>query len=88
MRTRSKAESQPYEWTTVPVLVKIFKVIINELSNDIEVVSASQDTEVSVGRAFAFFHNFLLYFIKIFQFYLSSTSRFPMTRTRKKMTMN
>ncbi|XP_024868417.1 importin-9 isoform X2 [Temnothorax curvispinosus] len=47
VRTRSKAESQPYEWTTVPVLVKIFKVIINELSNDIEVVSASQDTEVS-----------------------------------------
>lgn len=47
MRTRSKAESQPYEWTTVPVLVKIFKVIINELSNDIEAVSASQDTEVS-----------------------------------------
>ncbi|KAL6255028.1 hypothetical protein P5V15_013362 [Pogonomyrmex californicus] len=47
VRTRSKAESQPYEWTTVPVLVKIFKVIINELSNDIEAVSASQDTEVS-----------------------------------------
>ncbi|XP_011701232.1 PREDICTED: importin-9 [Wasmannia auropunctata] len=47
VRTRSKAESQPYEWTTVPVLVKIFKVIINELLNDIEAVSASQDTEVS-----------------------------------------
>ncbi|KYN23174.1 Importin-9, partial [Trachymyrmex cornetzi] len=47
VRTRSKAESQPYEWTTVPVLVKIFKVIINELSNDIEAISASQDTEVS-----------------------------------------
>lgn len=65
MRTRSKAESQPYEWTTVPVLVKIFKVIINELSNDIEVVSASQDTEVSVGHAFPLFHNFLLYFVEL-----------------------
>ncbi|XP_020292882.1 importin-9 isoform X2 [Pseudomyrmex gracilis] len=47
VRTRSKAESQPYEWTTVPVLVKIFKVIINELSHDIEVISASQEAEVS-----------------------------------------
>lgn len=47
MRTRSKAESQPYEWTSMPVLVKIFKVIINELANDIEILNASQDTEVS-----------------------------------------
>lgn len=67
MRTRSKAESQPYEWTTVPVLVKIFKVIINELSNDIEVVSASQDTEVSVGP-FAFFHDIFLFQGKHFNF--------------------
>ncbi|XP_008544130.1 importin-9 [Microplitis demolitor] len=36
IRTRSKAQSQPYQWTTIPVLVKIFKLIINELSNNIE----------------------------------------------------
>lgn len=62
MRTRSKAESQPYEWTTVPVLVKIFKVIINELSHDIEVISASQEAEVSenvfAASTFSFFFSF------------------------------
>ncbi|XP_076177176.1 importin 9 [Ptiloglossa arizonensis] len=47
VRTRSKAESQPYQWTTIPVLVKIFKLIINELSNDIEAVTANQDTDES-----------------------------------------
>ncbi|XP_070158231.1 importin-9 isoform X2 [Polyergus mexicanus] len=47
VRTRSKAESQPYEWTSMPVLVKIFKVIINELANDIEILNATQDTENS-----------------------------------------
>ncbi|KAK1135756.1 hypothetical protein K0M31_000333 [Melipona bicolor] len=47
VRTRSKAESQPYQWTTIPVLVKIFKLIINELSNDIEAVAASQETDDS-----------------------------------------
>lgn len=47
MRTRSKTESRPYEWTTVPVLVKIFKVIINELSDDMEAVGATPDTNVS-----------------------------------------
>ncbi|KAL6428614.1 hypothetical protein ACFW04_007913 [Cataglyphis niger] len=45
VRTRSKAESQPYEWTSMPILVKIFKVIINELANDIEILNATQDTE-------------------------------------------
>ncbi|KAL6428612.1 hypothetical protein ACFW04_007913 [Cataglyphis niger] len=47
VRTRSKAESQPYEWTSMPILVKIFKVIINELANDIEILNATQDTENS-----------------------------------------
>lgn len=47
VRTRSKAESQPYQWTTIPVLAKIFKLIINELSNDIEAVAANQDTDES-----------------------------------------
>ncbi|XP_014471469.1 PREDICTED: importin-9 [Dinoponera quadriceps] len=47
VRTRSKTESRPYEWTTVPVLVKIFKVIINELSVDMEAVGATPDTNES-----------------------------------------
>ncbi|KAK0168636.1 hypothetical protein PV327_002414 [Microctonus hyperodae] len=33
VRTRSKTQSQPYQWTTIPILVKIFKLIINEISN-------------------------------------------------------
>ncbi|KAL2717247.1 importin-9 [Vespula squamosa] len=47
VRTRSKAEAQPFQWTTVPVLVKIFKLIINELSNDIEIINATQESEIS-----------------------------------------
>ncbi|XP_046424857.1 importin-9 isoform X1 [Neodiprion fabricii] len=47
VRTRSKAQSQPYQWTTIPLLVKIFKVIINELSNDIEAVCATQGIDKS-----------------------------------------
>ena len=50
VRTRSKAESQPYQWTTITVLVKIFKLIINELSNDIEAVAAGHDTDVSDNK--------------------------------------
>ncbi|XP_063995676.1 importin-9 [Diachasmimorpha longicaudata] len=38
VRTRSKTQSRPYQWTTVPILVKIFKLIINEISNDMEAV--------------------------------------------------
>ncbi|XP_020710899.2 importin-9 isoform X2 [Athalia rosae] len=47
IRTRSKAQAQPLQWTTIPLLVKIFKLIINELSNDIEAVCASQEIEKS-----------------------------------------
>ncbi|XP_076236291.1 importin 9 isoform X2 [Calliopsis andreniformis] len=47
VRTRSKAESQPYQWTTIPVLAKIFKLIINELSNVIEEIVASQESDES-----------------------------------------
>lgn len=49
VRTRSKAEAQPFQWTTVPVLVKIFKLIINELSNDIEIINATQESEVCIS---------------------------------------
>jgi hypothetical protein len=32
----------PDQWTTVPLLVKIYKLLINELSNQIEQNTASQ----------------------------------------------
>ncbi|KAG8040464.1 hypothetical protein G9C98_002460 [Cotesia typhae] len=34
--TRSKTQSQPFQWTMISILVKVFKLIINELSNNIE----------------------------------------------------
>lgn len=36
IRTRSQRNSQPSTWTKVPVLVKIFKLLLNELSMAIE----------------------------------------------------
>ncbi|KAH9510177.1 Importin 9 [Bulinus truncatus] len=36
IQTRSKAKNTPEQWTTIPVLVKIYKLLINELSNSIE----------------------------------------------------
>ena len=35
----------PTQWTTVPVLVKIYKLLINELSNQIEEKMAKQKDE-------------------------------------------
>lgn len=72
VRTRSKAESQPYEWTSMPVLVKILKVIINELANDIEILNATQDTEVSTHFLFTCLYSFFMFYcIFIFNFTLS-----------------
>ncbi|XP_071133365.1 importin-9-like [Mytilus edulis] len=42
IRTRSKTKHTPTQWTTVPVLVKIYKLLINELSNQIEENMAKQ----------------------------------------------
>ncbi|KAK6177118.1 hypothetical protein SNE40_015285 [Patella caerulea] len=36
IRTRAKTSSDPDEWTTIPILVKMYKLLINELSNQIE----------------------------------------------------
>lgn len=52
----------------MPVLVKIFKVIINELANDIEIINATQDTEVSNIRLCSFLVLVLLFFILFFLF--------------------
>ena len=35
----------PDQWTEVPVLVKIYKLLINELSNQIEAALAKQEEE-------------------------------------------
>ncbi|ESO88896.1 hypothetical protein LOTGIDRAFT_219052 [Lottia gigantea] len=40
VKTRSKSSSDPDEWTEIPVLVKIYKLLINELANQLEVESA------------------------------------------------
>ncbi|XP_052680706.1 importin-9-like [Crassostrea angulata] len=47
IRTRSKTANQPVQWTTIPVLVKIYKLLINELSNQIEtnMCKAGKDDE-------------------------------------------
>ncbi|XP_015606737.1 importin-9 isoform X2 [Cephus cinctus] len=47
IKTRSKTQSQPHQWTTIPVLVKIFKLLINEVSNDLEAVLATHDVDES-----------------------------------------
>ncbi|CAI9717889.1 importin-9-like isoform X1 [Octopus vulgaris] len=36
IRTRSQRNKTPTQWTRVPVLVKIYKLIVNELSNQME----------------------------------------------------
>ncbi|XP_005100562.2 importin-9 isoform X2 [Aplysia californica] len=45
IRTRSKAKNAPEQWTTVPALVKIYKLIINELSNAIEETITHNDDD-------------------------------------------
>ncbi|OCT91946.1 importin-9 [Xenopus laevis] len=44
IRTRSKTSRNPECWTTIPLLVKIYKLIINELSTVIE-ANATRNTE-------------------------------------------
>ncbi|MGH0188478.1 UNVERIFIED_CONTAM: hypothetical protein FKN15_029839 [Acipenser sinensis] len=40
IRTRSKTAKNPERWTSIPLLVKIFKLIINELSSVVEANSS------------------------------------------------
>ncbi|OXU19363.1 hypothetical protein TSAR_015966 [Trichomalopsis sarcophagae] len=47
VRTRGKSQSKPMQWTTIPVLVKIFKLIIYELGHYFEAHSAEQENEES-----------------------------------------
>lgn len=48
IRTRSKTQAQPCIWNNVPILVKIFKLIVNDLSNDLEAAAAVTDDFVSI----------------------------------------
>ncbi|KAK7102594.1 importin-9-like [Littorina saxatilis] len=43
IRTRSKAKAEPEQWTEIPALVKMYKLLINELSNQIEAAIAKQE---------------------------------------------
>ncbi|KAK5872189.1 hypothetical protein PBY51_012912 [Eleginops maclovinus] len=53
IRTRSKSAKNPERWTNIPLLVKIFKLIINELSTVVEAnscrTSAADWTQDSSG---------------------------------------
>uniref|UniRef100_A0A8C5JFW7 Importin 9 n=1 Tax=Junco hyemalis TaxID=40217 RepID=A0A8C5JFW7_JUNHY len=44
IRTRSKSAKNPERWTNIPLLVKILKLIINELSNAMEANASRQST--------------------------------------------
>ncbi|XP_076333062.1 importin 9 [Tachypleus tridentatus] len=45
IRTRSKTSQSPDQWTEIPVLVKIYKLLINELSNAMEQTMIQEDDE-------------------------------------------
>ncbi|XP_062272224.1 importin-9 [Scomber scombrus] len=53
IRTRSKSAKNPERWTNIPLLVKIFKLIINELSTVVEAnasrANAADWTQESTG---------------------------------------
>eukprot|EP00094_Tigriopus_californicus_P002531 TCALIF_02446-PA protein Name:"Similar to Ipo9 Importin-9 (Mus musculus)" AED:0.08 eAED:0.08 QI:0/0.33/0.2/0.9/1/1/10/0/889 len=44
-RTRSQKKTLPDEWTTIPVLAKILKLIVNEMTNHLDVLASQRDEE-------------------------------------------
>nr|KAF6399782.1 importin 9 [Molossus molossus] len=50
VRTRAKAAKNPERWTNIPLLVKILKLIINELSSVMEANTARQATPAEWGQ--------------------------------------
>ncbi|XP_071477109.1 importin-9-like [Diadema antillarum] len=42
IRTRSKAAQMPEQWTSIPIHIKIYKLLINELSNAMETTTSRQ----------------------------------------------
>lgn len=47
IRTRSKSAANPDQWTEIPVLVKIYKLMIHELSNCLDHATAHKDEDES-----------------------------------------
>jgi hypothetical protein len=58
MRTRGKSQSAPMQWIKIPVLVKIFKLIVYELGHYLEASSAEQDIEVIICIVFFLFKKY------------------------------
>lgn len=49
IRTRSQTQNQPPQWTHIPLLVKIYKLLVNELSTEIELNMARDEDEEEVS---------------------------------------
>lgn len=49
IRTRSQTQNQPPQWTHIPLLVKIYKLLVNELSIEIELNMARDEDEEEVS---------------------------------------
>lgn len=49
IRTRSQTQNQPPQWTHIPLLVKIYKLLVNELSIKIELNMARDEDEEEVS---------------------------------------
>ena len=49
IRTRSQTQIQPPQWTHIPLLVKIYKLLVNELSLEIELNMARDEDEEEVS---------------------------------------
>lgn len=47
IKTRSKSSRDPDQWTMIPILVKIYKLLINELSVQIE---SNMSTQAAIGE--------------------------------------
>ncbi|XP_069694516.1 importin-9 [Periplaneta americana] len=45
IRTRSQTQNQSPQWTNIPLLVKIYKLLVNELSNQMEANMARNEEE-------------------------------------------
>jgi hypothetical protein len=48
IQTRSQTQNQSPQWTNIPLLVKIYKLLVNELSNQIEANMALEEEEEEV----------------------------------------
>ncbi|XP_067129013.1 importin-9 [Centruroides vittatus] len=47
IKTRTKSAQKPPKWTEIPVVIKIYKLLINELSNSMEQAMTQQDDDYS-----------------------------------------